>query len=878
MNSDEALTSPGVDAGERTISRWTGSLKTRFGMLVAGRRWSGSIWTFLLLQVVLLGAFFWPVLSGAAEFYHRDLPLYFEPLNRYLGEAVRDERFPLWNDMLYTGMPQVAVGHPNVFYPFTWIVALLPFSRGLGLYLLLHQLVLGAGMFLLVRRFRWGTLACWIAGFCGTWNGYITGLQSNYQLITAATWVPLLLWFLGGERRFRFTRRHFVGTALCEYLLIGSGAPELIGPGLALGVLWVAYLTYEQYQIGAVWLVPLVWRVGAGTSGLLLASPMILPALEWIRLSPREAGLSTVNVLAWSTEWYQWLGMLISRPFGMDPVLGVPRYVDSPFVGPVVLVLAVLGVWRARKYRIALWLAIFVFSCLITAGATTVAGPWMVNHIPGFSMVRFPVKLVLLPLGLIVLAAARGIHVLDVKRMTGKAILLSTLSLIAVVIAAMLSAQQPHRQWFWATVAPHPWSMPIEWRQTANTLLAQKLFGAALWLLLLVLALFARRRMWISRNGLKTAVLAGVSIPLVTSTWRYERNWMPVSVYSPEPSWDRVRALLGGAGLERMFRILPIDYTTDALITSKPWLQQRYRYGGEFTRNELFWVGHAASSRTLLLTNTAIDANIPSATGYEATPTKHYASLMTTAAIRASIAPDRIRQAGVTPSDRVLGRICAITAAKIIIVKPDPRATAARYFESGSLFQTVLDFPAFTADGSQAPRVYEARTARPRVYLTRSLSLLPDERSIGQTLTTSQETTFDRKLNHVYLVEKTGAGVAAALDGSSGSVAPLADEINLTQDRGERIRIKVSLSRAGLLVLADQYYPGWVATVDGTVVDVLAVNLINRGVLVPAGEHLVELRYRPGSLRWGLIACVVGIAALVLTSCILKPAREYQRA
>jgi hypothetical protein len=62
-----------------------------------------------------------------------------------------------------------------------------------------------------------------------------------------------------------------------------------------------------------------------------------------------------------------------------------------------------------------------------------------------------------------------------------------------------------------------------------------------------------------------------------------------------------------------------------------------------------------------------------------------------------------------------------------------------------------------------------------------------------------------------------------------------------------------------LLVLSDVYYPGWVATVDGAPVPIHRADYAFRAVSVPAGEHLVEFRYRPASVRYGAWASAAGV-------------------
>ena len=78
-----------------------------------------------------------------------------------------------------------------------------------------------------------------------------------------------------------------------------------------------------------------------------------------------------------------------------------------------------------------------------------------------------------------------------------------------------------------------------------------------------------------------------------------------------------------------------------------------------------------------------------------------------------------------------------------------------------------------------------------------------------------------------------------------------------------RVVVQAVAERAGLLVLGDSFYPGWQAKVDGQPSEVFRVNLIQRGVLVPAGEHHVEFTFRSATLRTGAWLSLLGVAALV---------------
>ena len=69
------------------------------------------------------------------------------------------------------------------------------------------------------------------------------------------------------------------------------------------------------------------------------------------------------------------------------------------------------------------------------------------------------------------------------------------------------------------------------------------------------------------------------------------------------------------------------------------------------------------------------------------------------------------------------------------------------------------------------------------------------------------------------------------------------------------MEIAARLARPGLVVLADQFYPGWQAEVEGDggpprPVPILQTNRVMRGLWLPAGSHRLTFRYRPWSFAW----------------------------
>jgi hypothetical protein len=77
-----------------------------------------------------------------------------------------------------------------------------------------------------------------------------------------------------------------------------------------------------------------------------------------------------------------------------------------------------------------------------------------------------------------------------------------------------------------------------------------------------------------------------------------------------------------------------------------------------------------------------------------------------------------------------------------------------------------------------------------------------------------------------------------------------------------RVVVRTRSETEGLLVLTDRFEPDWRVSVDGRGGEILRADLVFRGVLVPAGEHLVEFVYRPHLFYLGLALSGLSLAIL----------------
>ena len=95
-------------------------------------------------------------------------------------------------------------------------------------------------------------------------------------------------------------------------------------------------------------------------------------------------------------------------------------------------------------------------------------------------------------------------------------------------------------------------------------------------------------------------------------------------------------------------------------------------------------------------------------------------------------------------------------------------------------------------------------------------------------------------------------------------------EVRLAERAPGLWRTEVRADRPGTLVVADPFFPGWTARVDGASVPAGGRPGEPMAVAVPAGTHRVELVYAPASFRLGVGVALLSLAVLLS---IARPSR-----
>ena len=120
---------------------------------------------------------------------------------------------------------------------------------------------------------------------------------------------------------------------------------------------------------------------------------------------------------------------------------------------------------------------------------------------------------------------------------------------------------------------------------------------------------------------------------------------------------------------------------------------------------------------------------------------------------------------------------------------------------------------------------------------------------------------------------------SAQLPTSSKTLQPNSLEtVTIDYRSPEHIVVDVNVEANALLVLCDQFLPGWEAvehpnTEQRRNLEIHRVNRVMRGVFVSEGDSQIEFFYRPKSVFWGTL--ISGITCVVMLWMLFRSSATF---
>jgi len=270
----------------------------------------------------------------------------FVPWLQFARRELRAGRLPLWNPHQDGGVPLLGNSLSALLSPLVWPVLLLGADPGWNLSLLFRILLAAAGTYAFLRELGRSRLAASMGAVAFAVSGPFIAWLEHPQTLAAAP-VPLLLLFARRLAR-RATRQSFAGLALAAFLVLAGGHPEtqLMAALLAAGVMLIHAPGARSLLVAA----------GGGLLGAGLAAPVLLPFLEYFRLSAARLGHGRQPFTLPLRDLFRFL---------------LPRLPDSNVieaaatVSVALLLLVPLGLWAGRRRRETLFWAALLLAMLV---------------------------------------------------------------------------------------------------------------------------------------------------------------------------------------------------------------------------------------------------------------------------------------------------------------------------------------------------------------------------------------------------------------------------------------------------------------------------------------------------------------------------------
>jgi hypothetical protein len=208
--------------------------------------------------------------------------------------------------------------------------------------------------------------------------------------------------------------------------------------------------------------------------------------------------------------------------------------------------------------------------------------------------------------------------------------------------------------------------------------------------------------------------------------------------------------------------------------------------------------------------------------------------------------------------------------------QPDDQYSAGTRTEDGKPVAGDLAFRTFSFTNPDAPHftrildggpssasVFLNSEALPRVWLAHSAEVVPERADLLSRLA-------DPSLPFSTTVLLTQP-LPSAQPLPVSPFSAQGDTVTITNYAPETVEITTHSTAPGMLVLADQYFPGWGATVDDAPAEIVQVDQALRGVYLPAGDHRVRFAYAPPAF---LAGAAISATALFVTGGLLVWSRR----
>ncbi len=780
---------------------------------------------------------------------------------------IDENTYPLWNPYLFSGMPSYeSLAYNPYVYPLSFITGFLITKLHFPqlTWLLFHILMLGMGVVLLLREYKVPPIPSIMAGALMIWmpNVVAIGANGHGSQACAIAFMPFALLFwrrlssgksmaINGSALaivlgFQMLRAH-LQISFYTYGLLGIYVLFELVSGLVdafkrnpvnMQTLPAGFLSRFRNEdgtsrfslAGARFGVLLGALLGVVVLSLLLSAVLYIPVHDYSQYSIRGGaeggGLDYDYATSWSLHPLESLTFILPFAFGFgkDLYFGFMPFTDYPnYLGIIVLVFALAGIFMAKTRTARFLLAVVIISTLVAFGKhfPLLYDP-LFKWFPYFNKFRVPVMALIVQQLAVVLLFAFGFKAaLDLPPEKGRKYAVRGLLFFLVVLILAVVLNGFLRGGFADSIAGRLKLADSSRDQLALARIVGEKIGLDLFKLAVLGGFLFGALLLYYRKTLNKTVLAILVLGAAIIDYHYvDRN-----IIHPEVLFksEQVRLVKDSRVIDRFLEPDPvIDFLKKdkSFFRIMPLFHPSAPFYGEFSSNRYMIFG------------------ISSIGGYHAAKLQIYNNLLKTFSSALSMGHYEIMN--------MLNVKYLVTAYKL------PQADFLEMVWSG-----------FNSKGSRR-YIYDNKNALPRAFFVDKYKVSKGDQAIlalqnGQL--DPSETAFLERVPDIEPVSKLGSTVKIKKAGFN--------EITLTAD----------IASPCILMLSEVYYPRWKVFIDGREGSIIRADYVLRAVALSAGRHDIIFRYDASLIKRSFhvsLAAFLFLILVLITFCI-RGTRVWKR-
>lgn len=879
--------------------------------------------------------YFFPVTLAQQVWFTADVVRLFYPFGVEYSRALSEGRLPLWSPNLLAGFPLLAETQIAALYPLNLLFyKILPAYYAISYSNLLHLAWASCGMYVLVRSMNLRVSSALLAGFVFSFNGFIFGHLSHPTVIAAISWLPWLIFSQGQMLCALTSESHrtgiwFVLTSLVFGIQFLTGSIQIaflntlgfIVVGGANALFFKSELS-RGARVHAI-LLTLGIPIMLGTG---LAAIQLAPTLELIGFTVRNAA-SESFVTSYSLP-FDFIPQFIVPFIRGEPSEPTGEY--WTYFGSAPFGLLLCAPFLRRDRRTIFYFVFALVALLLALGELNPIYP-ILSRIPPFNFFRVPSRYLLLFLFAATLLAAFALHELSNQLASGGsakrwAILFGVLTGASIALAYTQSLEFWLQVWQFASL-PLALVTLVSIGLAAKRRIARPSFGAiVVGLTITSLAAYAPPFLATidSLSPPSVAQTSPRSLAALQSAPSTARVYADLSVYPSLPAlrgslFPNVAMIYGQQGAQaytslsfarheayfaslspamlnllnaRSYLVpleprpetkpvtpdesLAVDLAHDE-IAIPPTLISSIEISS-FTEQAQDLADGTVVGEWIARFADGSETRFPLRLGIETADwdydrkvgIKHGKPQLAHSfpafwrsfgkAFEGHVYEARLTFPDSKPHSVVGIKMTTLSRQARLVIEQvtllDDKSNARSLATLAAKNQFSLAYLSDTV------AIWENQDAMPRAFVVHSADIANDDAAFGRL----QDRSFQP--SQVVLLSE-GNALARRTDASAAN-----DRVEIKEYASEHVALNVQTDASGYLVLADSWYPGWQASVDGNPAPIYRADVLFRAIPIEPGLHAVVFEYQPMSFRVGAAASAVSFVASIGIAIALSSRRK----